>query len=158
MTYESDNVPQAAAPASPSVAASGAAQNPISPPPTAATAPAPAKPTDSGTLNGDPRGPRAADWQPLVDAAMPHLQACFDDANLAPGSAFAIAMHYTVEPRGETGAVTAKGQAPRTVLDCCERVIENVKLPPFGGPKVERDLSFTWFKRAADGGMPVLPK
>jgi hypothetical protein len=101
---------------------------------------------DGGTLNGDPRGPRPAEWQKIVDGAMPALQACFDRAELPPGE-IPITMHYTVELPGYTGAVTANGKAPKEVLDCCVKVIEALKFPEYRGPKVERDLSFTWSKR-----------
>ncbi len=108
---------------------------------------------DGGTLNGDPRGPRPAEWQTIVDAAMPALQACFDRADLPPGE-IAVTMHYTVELPGYTGAVTARGTAPKEALDCCVKVVEGLKCPEYRGPKVERDLAFTWFKRtnAVDGG------
>jgi len=108
---------------------------------------------DGGTLNGDPRGPRAAAWQAIVDGAMPALQACFDRAELPPGT-IAVTMHYTVERPGYTGAVSANGPAPREVLDCCVQVIEELKFPEYRGSKVERDLAFTWSKRAIarDGG------
>jgi hypothetical protein len=109
---------------------------------------------DGGTLNGDPRGPRPAVWQPIVDAAMPSLQACFDRAELPPGE-INVNMHYTVELPGYTGAVTAKGSAPKEVLDCCVKVVEELKFPEYRGSKVERDLAFTWAKRpaAVDGGV-----
>ncbi len=143
----------------PVVAASGAADNPIAAPttpPTTPTSPPPvgrARLPDGGTLNDDPRGPRPAEWKPIVDAALPQMQVCFDGAGLPPGE-IAVKMHYTVEPRGEAGAVTANAPAPQAVLDCCVHVVEGLKFPPYGGPKVERDLAFTWFKRApaTDGG------
>src|SRR4051812_45570069 len=110
---------------------------------------------DGGTLNGDPRGPRPAEWQTIVDRHMSLLQDCFDRANLPPGE-LTVTMHYTVELPGYTGAVTATGAgAPRAVLDCCVKVVEELKFPEYRGPKVERDLGFTWFKRAPappDGG------
>ena len=104
---------------------------------------------DGGTLNGDPRGPRAAEWKARVDGAMPALQACFDRANLGPQE-IAVTMHYTVELPGYTGAVSAKGDAPKRVLDCCVAVIEQLRFPQYRGPKVERELAFTWFKRDAE--------
>ncbi|MGZ3408259.1 MAG: hypothetical protein ACXVAN_17540, partial [Polyangia bacterium] len=52
-----------------------------------------------------------------------------------------------VEQPGYTGAVSAKGEAPKAVLDCCQTVVEELKFPQYRGPKVERDLAFTWFKR-----------
>ncbi len=109
---------------------------------------------DGGTLNGDPRGPRAAEWQKIVDGAMPALQVCFDRAELPPGE-IAVTMHYTVELPGYTGAVTANGAASREVLDCCVKVVESLKFPEYRGPKVERELAFSWAKRAAavDGGV-----
>jgi hypothetical protein len=108
---------------------------------------------DGGTLNGDARGPRPAVWQTVVDHSMPLLQACFDRADLPPGE-ITVNMHYTVEPPGYTGAVTASGPAPKPVLDCCVKVVEELKFPEYRGTKVERDLSFTWAKRlpSADGG------
>ncbi|HEX9103137.1 MAG TPA: hypothetical protein VF997_13085 [Polyangia bacterium] len=115
---------------------------------------------DGGTLNGDPRGPRPAEWQAIVDGAMPALQACFDRAGLPPGE-IAVSMRYTVELPGYTGAVTAAGPAaPKPALDCCVKVIEGLKFPEYRGEKVERELAFSWFKREAagrDGGAAKKP-
>jgi len=155
-TYAGETPPAAA----PTVEASGAAEAPSAAPAAAAPATRPTLP-DGGTLNGDPRGPRPAEWKRVVDDAMPELQRCFDEAGLPPGE-IPVQMHYTVEPRGETGAVTANASAPQAAIDCCVRVVEGLKFPPYGGPKVERDLGFTWFKRApgapVDGGAAPKPK
>ena len=152
-SYESDTPPTAAPPAAPAQA--------TAPSDTAESAPEPPAPPiararlpDGGTLNGDPRGPRPAVWQAIVDGVMPALQACFDRAELPPGT-IAVAMHYTVERPGYTGAVTATGPAPKEVLDCCVNVVESLKFPEYRGDKVERDLSFTWSKHLVgrpDGG------
>ena len=114
---------------------------------------------DGGTLNGDPRGPRAAEWQKIVDGVMPALQGCFDRADLPPGE-ITLKMHYTVERPGYTGAVTANGPAPKEVLDCCVKLVEELKFPEYRGPKVERDLAFTWAKRlvGVDGGAATKKK
>jgi len=113
---------------------------------------------DGGTLNDDPRGPRPAEWQAIVDGVLPVLQDCFDRADpvLPPGE-IAIHMHYTVELPGYTGAVTATGPAPKKVLECCTKRIEDLKFPEYRGPKVERDLDFTWSKRtlSRDAGAPT---
>ncbi|MGZ3405763.1 MAG: hypothetical protein ACXVAN_04920 [Polyangia bacterium] len=124
---------------------SGASANPLNEPvlPRVDTS---ARLPDGGTLNGDPRGPRPAEWKPIIDATLPLLQACFDRAGL-PFGEIPVTMHYTVELPGYTGAVTAKGEAPKAVLDCCQTVVEELKFPQYRGPKVERDLAFTWFKR-----------
>lgn len=98
---------------------------------------------DGGTINGDPRGPRAAAFNRVVAAAFPALRGCFDRAGLGPGSVRVVA-HYTVEPPGYTGAVTVRGQAPEEALACCKGVIEGLKFPPFHGPKVAQDLPFTY--------------
>lgn len=103
---------------------------------------------DGGTLNNDPRGPRPAEWKPIVDGAMPLLQACFDRASQGlPFGEIPVTMHYTVELPGYTGAVTVKSEAPKAVLDCCQSVVEELKFPQYRGTKVERDLAFAWFKR-----------
>jgi hypothetical protein len=158
-SYASDNVPKAtsAEPSAPPSAAtpSGTTANPLDEP-VPVRADSPARLPDGGTLNKDPRGPRPAEWKTIVDGAMPALQACFDRANLPPGE-IAVTMHYTVELPGYTGAVSAKGEAPKAVLDCCQSVVEELKFPQYRGTKVERDLAFTWSKRltaprAADGG------
>jgi hypothetical protein len=153
--YASDNVPAphaapAAAPETPEP--SGAATTPTAPPRAEPKAPLP----DGGTLNNDPRGPRPAEWKPIIDAALPLLQVCFDRAGL-PFGEIPVTVHFTVEQPGYTGAVSAKGEAPRPVLDCCQSVVEELKFPQYRGAKVERDLAFTWFKRdpkarPADGG------
>jgi hypothetical protein len=154
--YESD-APATPAPATPVPAERGTpnvtADNPLGEP---VLPPHDERPTmpDGGTLNGVPRGPRAAVWQPIVDGAMPALQACFDRADLPPGE-IPVTMHYTVELPGYTGAVTAHGAAPKEVLDCCVKAVEALRFPEYRGPKVERDLAFTWAKRAPvlDGGV-----
>ena len=153
-TYESDT-PATGAP-EPATAAAGASGTPANPlgEPVLPRRNDTARLPDGGTLNNDPRGPRAAEWKAITDAAMPALQACFDTASLPYGE-IPVTVHYTVEPRGEPGAVTAKGPAPQLTLDCCARVVEGLRFPAYGGPKVERDLAFTWFKRApgaVDGG------
>jgi hypothetical protein len=108
---------------------------------------------DGGTINGDPRGPRAAEFNRIVDAAMPALRECFDRADLPAGNV-AVTIHYAVEPPGYTGAVTVKAEAPQAVLDCCRRVIEALKFPPFRGAKVEQELPFTYWKKEVRTGGP----
>ena len=161
-SYASDTppatAPAVAPPANAPPAASGSASNPLGEP---ALPPRDQRVTmpDGGTLNGDPRGPRPGVWQAIVDAAMPALQACFDRAELPPGE-IEVTMRYTVELPGYTGAVTANGRAPKPVLDCCTKVVEDLKFPEYRGPKVERELAFTWAKRepTRDGGAAAATK
>jgi hypothetical protein len=167
-TYASDAPPPAAAApvGAPDNAApaSGASANPQSAPVVADRALLP----DGGTLNGDPRGPRPVEYRAVIDAAMPALQACFDRASAdLPFGEIPMTIHFTVEQPGYTGAVTAKGNAPQAVLDCCQSVVAELKFPQYRGPKIERDIAFTWFKRepkarvaSPDGGAPaaVTPK
>jgi hypothetical protein len=163
-TYASDTPPPALPAAAPSggasdtaAAPSGSAANPPGEPVPARDDKTPLP--DGGTLNGDPRGPRPAVWQTVVDHSMSLLQACFDRADLPPGE-ITVSMHYTVELPGYTGAVTANGAAPKAVLDCCVKVVEELKFPEYRGTKVERDLAFTWAKRAlnVDGGSAAATK
>ena len=157
-TYESDNVPMAhpappaaTPPGSPSTTASGAEAAPAPPPVASATR---AKLPDGGTVNGDPRGPRPAEFNRVVDAAMPGLQACLDHAELPPGK-YDVTIHYIVEHPGYTGGVTASGaNVPKAALDCCASVVAGLKFPQYYGDKVERDLPFTYAKtlNAPDGG------
>lgn len=116
---------------------------PVAPPPQAVTVPAegPRLP-DGGTLNGDPRGPRAADFNRVVDLALPRIGACFDAAKL-PAGEFGIVAHYTVEPPGYTGAIAVRGTAPAAVQECVHGVVNSLKFPEFRGNKVENDLPYT---------------
>jgi hypothetical protein len=160
LTYESDTPPTSApaAPATENAAPpSGSAANPLGEPVLPPRDTRVAMP-DGGTLNGDPRGPRPAAWKPIVDGAMPALQACFERVDLPPGQ-LAVNVHYTVEPPGYTGAVTASGKAPQAVLDCCVKIVEELKFPEYRGTKVERDLPLNWSKRAIgmDGGAAAKP-
>ena len=134
---------------------SGASANPLNEPVLPPRDDRPRLP-DGGTLNDDPRGPRPAEWQTIVDHHLSLLQACFDRAELPPGE-ITVNMHYTVELPGYTGAVTARGPAPQPVLDCCIKVVEDMKFPEYRGKKVERDLDFTWTKRLVtrDAGAPA---
>ena len=135
----------AAATGAPDVVAPPAA--PATPLAAAPTAAAPALPTgpqmpDGGTLNGDARGPRAAEFNRVVDAALPRIRQCFDDANL-PAGEFGIVAHYTVEPPGYTGAISLQGTAPAAVKECVQAVVNSLKFPGFHGNKVESDLPYS---------------
>lgn len=148
--YEDETVPGVTAAGSPTAGA--APTEPAATPDhvPAATAPAFAPPRmpDGGTINGDPRGPRAAEFNRIVNDAFPKLRACFDDADPPlPAGDVHVVVHYIVEPPGYTGGVSARGDAPRPVLDCCRAVVEALKFPEFHGHKVEQDLPFTWQKR-----------
>ena len=109
---------------------------------------------DGGTINGDPRGPRAAAFNRVVDGAMPQLRACFDGARL-PAGRLTVTVHYAVEPPGYTGAITASGNAPQPVLDCCRHVVDALRFPEFRGSRVEEDLPFTWEKRETAGRVEI---
>ena len=150
----------ATAPPSPAAEAapSGASANPLNEPALPPRDDRPHMP-DGGTLNDDPRGPRPAEWQTIVDRHLSLLQGCFDRADLPPGE-IRVDMHYTVELPGYTGAVSARGPAPQAVLDCCIKVVEEMKFPEYRGAKVERDLDFTWAKRllTRDAGAPAPQK
>jgi hypothetical protein len=101
---------------------------------------------DGGTLNGDPRGPRPVEYAKVSDSALAPLQSCFDRGNV-PAGAYDVVVHYVVENPGYTGGVTAKAErVPKEVLDCCVGVVESLKFPQYRGPKIERDLSFTYRK------------
>jgi hypothetical protein len=104
---------------------------------------------DGGTINGDPRGPRAADFNAVFNAAMPALRDCFDREALGLGE-IPIQMHLVVEPPGYTGDIKVSGAAPKEALDCCRRVLERLEFPPFHGPKIERDLPFTYKKQVPE--------
>src|SRR3954471_10417264 len=82
--YESDTVAMQKAPAAPVAAPPNAATaEPAAPAPPAA-APTAAKDAmpDGGTMNGDPKGPRAVEFNKVVDSALAPLQACFDRADV----------------------------------------------------------------------------
>jgi len=127
--------PAPAAPLEPSAAPTPA------PSPSVAEPPGPRMP-DGGTINGDPRGPRAAAFNAVVAAAQPRLVDCFARVEL-PAGEWNVTVHYIVEPPGYTGAVAPHGNAPRPVQDCARQVVEGLRFPEFHGPKVEQDLPIT---------------
>jgi hypothetical protein len=141
-----------AAPAEEPAAPPVVAPPPVAPPPAAAPEPsappvveptAPSAPQykmpDGGTINGDPRGPRAAEFNRVVAEIQPRLGACFGRVELAAGE-WNVTVHYVVEPPGYTGGVTVRGNAPQAIQDCARQVVENMKFPEFRGHKVEQDL------------------
>jgi hypothetical protein len=103
--------------------------------------PGPSMP-DGGTLNGDARGPRAGEFNRVVDAALPRIRQCFDAANLPVGEV-GVLVHYIVEPPGYTGGITVHGSAPAAVQECARAVVNDLKFPAFHGHKVESNLPFT---------------
>jgi hypothetical protein len=139
-----EDTPIAAPPASPAPAP--AAESPPGPP-TAATAPAEAaRMPDGGTINGDPRGPRAADFNRVQSATLPRLRACFEGAELPPGDV-PVVLRFVVEPPGYTGAVAVRANVPKPIQDCCRNVISDLRFPEFHGPKVEQELTLTVQRR-----------
>ena len=102
--YQDDVEPVAPAAEGPPPAAEG---RPTTVAPSTA-APRGAPMPDGGTINGDPRGPRAAVFTQVTQTALPRLQACFDAAAAQlPEGQTLVSVHYFVEPPGYTGAVCA---------------------------------------------------
>ncbi|HEX4460212.1 MAG TPA: hypothetical protein VIA18_19675 [Polyangia bacterium] len=127
--------PVEVAPAATADLAFAAPATPTLPP--AATGP---RMPDGGTLNGDAQGPRAADFNRVVDGALPRVQKCFDGL---PAGDYGILVHYIVEPPGYTGGITVSGSAPPAAQECARGIINDLKFPAFKGHKVESDLPFT---------------
>jgi hypothetical protein len=147
--YESDDTRVAAVPTVNApvedLAASAGGSNPLGEPvlaPRRDTARMP----DGGTINGDPRGPRAAEFNRVIAGALARMPSCFTSPDIPAGD-IAIKVHYFVEPPGYTGAVTATGNAPKASLDCARGIVEELKFPQFRGPKVDQTLPFTFQKR-----------
>src|SRR5438132_1588898 len=119
-----------------------AAPAPAPPEPDPAPAPAPPAPRaappvplgvyatgmpDGGTVNGDPRGPRAAALNAVVSGAMPKLKDCLDGAaGIAASSDVALSVHYAIQPSGKPSGVTVTGGASAGALDCARGVIESL--------------------------------
>jgi hypothetical protein len=101
---------------------------------------------DGGTINGDPRGPRAVEFNRVIAGALQRMPSCFTSPDIPAGD-IAIQVHYFVEPPGYTGAVTATGNAPKAALECARAIVEELKFPQFRGPKVDQTLPFTFQKR-----------
>jgi hypothetical protein len=110
---------------------------------------------DGGTLNGDARGPRAGDLDRITSDAAPRMQACFDQVELPAGDV-PVAVHYTVEAVGYTGAIAVKTSAPPAVRECIQGVMAALKFPEFRGPKVELDWSFTYRKQLVTTKQEIL--
>ena len=128
------------APVAPTAVATSADLSFIAPPPIVPAAATGPRMPDGGTLNGDPLGPRAADFNHVVDGALPRVQKCFDSL---PAGDYGIVVHYIVEPPGYTGGITVSGSAPPAAQDCARAVVHDLKFPEFKGNKVETDLPFT---------------
>ncbi|MDB4966553.1 MAG: hypothetical protein JWN44_2242 [Myxococcales bacterium] len=143
--YESDNARVAAVPVvnAPAEDLAGVA-NPLHEPTLAPKSTA--RMPDGGTINGDPRGPRAAEFNRVLDGALKQLPSCFAGPEVPAGD-LAIKVHYVVEQPGYTGGVTATGNAPKAALECARGIVEGLKFPQYRGPKVEQDLPFTLQKR-----------
>src|SRR5947207_15174290 len=95
--YESDNMRVAAEPAvaarADDLAVAALPGEPAPPRPAGVRMP------DGGTINGDPRGPRAAEFNRVINDALARMPACFAGAEVAVGDT-AIKVHYVVEPPG----------------------------------------------------------
>lgn len=133
--------PEAPAPSVPAAAATATSDlSFVAPPPIVPAAATGPRMPDGGTLNGDPLGPRAADFNHVVDGALPRVQKCFDSL---PAGDYGIVVHYIVEPPGYTGGISVSGSAPQAAQDCARAVVNDLKFPAFKGNKVETDLPFT---------------
>jgi hypothetical protein len=100
---------------------------------------------DGGTVNGDPKGPRAEALNQVVGAAMPALQRCLDGAaELPEGKDLTLTVKYAIEPTGKTSGVAVTGPVPATARACAEGVMAGLRFPEFGGPPVEGSFPFSY--------------
>lgn len=97
---------------------------------------------DGGTVNGDPRGPRAEALEAVVRAAAPSLQRCVDAGDLPTGVDIAVRVVYRILPIGRVGLVDVEGRLPPGVAACVKSVIEGLRFPPFEGAPVSSALPF----------------
>lgn len=97
---------------------------------------------DGGTVNGDPRGPRAEVLEAVVRSAAPALKRCVDAGPLPTGVDIPVRVVYRILPVGRVGLVDVEGQLPPDVTACVKSVIEGLRFPPFEGAPVSSALPF----------------
>ena len=110
---------------------------------------------DAGTLNGHPRGPRAADLDRVVAGLAPALRGCLDALpDREVGSRIEVQLAYQVEPAGQVSQVTVEGNAPAPARACLERTTRGAVFPAFAGAAVSGSVPYSYSRTTAapDGG------
>jgi hypothetical protein len=107
-----------------------ASERPAAPAPRAVVA-VDARPATVETLNGDPNGLKREDLQKAVDAVMPTLAACFDNAE----GAGSVAVSFDADPGGKPINLKVSGGGPGPE-GCVRGVLGGLRLPTFTGAPV----------------------
>lgn len=134
----------------------------------ALTPPPPPRPPDlaqppprANTLNGDPNGPKQADFDVVQDQAQAKVQACLDampaDTVLAAGGA-RLTIKYEVGPDGATKDTSVEGGVPASALACAKAVLTAASFPKFSGSPVRNSFSLTYSRPQAPAPREPAPR
>ena len=107
---------------------------------------------DGGTVNGNPRGPRAEALNAVLQSTLPALQRCFESwAELPPAYDADIRVNYRVLPSGRTAGVAVSGQVAHPVEACVVGVFETLRFPEFEGEVISGSFPFGYHREAPRG-------
>ncbi len=149
-----------AAPAAPSqVAAPVVEEGPID----ALTPPPPPRPPDLAvpirpdTLNGDPKGPKRADFDVVQGQLQAKVQACLDAmpaGTALPGGVVRLAVKYEVGSDGSAKDVAITGELPADALNCAKAAIGAAAYPKFSGSSIPNSFTLSYSRPQAPAPAP----
>lgn len=100
-----------------------------------------AQPSQQGTINGHPQGPRAEVFNAVVNNAFSSALGCFAQATTDQTMAFRVRMTVGNEGVVEESRVVEGPPIPK-VRSCLEGVVKRLTFPAFQGPKVTQTVPF----------------
>jgi hypothetical protein len=95
------------------------------------------------TINGHPKGPKAAVFNAVTNNAMASAAPCFTP-HVAGGRTVSVVVRMTVGRSGSVQEATAvSGDESPTLRKCLCDVVRRLTFPAFEGPKVTKSIPFT---------------
>ena len=100
------------------------------------------RPPDGGTVNGNPKGPRAEELEAVARGAAPALERCVDAGPLPTGVDVPVRVSYRILNIGRVGRMDIEGNLPVDVRACIQAVFDGLRFPAFEGEPVSAALPF----------------
>jgi len=100
------------------------------------------------TINGHPKGPKAAVFNRIINATFPRINACFAARIQAmPTGRSSIQVRLVVGNNGKVkSTAVAGGIADQAVRSCVTRVLSSTVFPAYQGPEVSQVVPFTFVR------------
>jgi hypothetical protein len=99
-------------------------------------------PGDGGTVNGNPKGPKAEALNEVIRSSEPAIQGCLEGAELPTGTTAQVRVSYRIMPDGRPVDVAIA--APPSAVECLKRTVGGMRFPSFEGEPVSGSFPYAY--------------